>query len=236
MGSLRPDSGMPLYRQLSDAIRENIVSGVWAPDSQIPSELELREMFGVSRITVRKAVEELVEDELLVKRQGKGTFVAPVKIKKQAQKFLNFTEACKDAGMVPSAKVISLEVCPGTRSQARFFGCGEDEPMVIIKRVRLANKKPVIFETNIFPSTFKYLLLEDLENSLYEILRARHVYPDTTHKTIEVCLANEIEARFLEVDQGTPLLLLDDMVYDRDMKPLHICKQIIRTDIFKLTI
>lgn len=236
MYQLNPESGVPLYMQLSSSIREKINTGLWKSGSKIPSEQKLSELYGVSRITLRKAVEDLVEDELLIKKQGKGTFVAPVRIKKQLQNFLSFTEACKNVGMTPSAKLISIEIKQTSRSNAKFFDLSEEEPMVIIKRIRFADERPVILETNILPEKFKFLLMENLEGSLYELLNVKNIIPEKSVKTVEVCVANNIEEKYLKVPCGTPLLLLNDLVYDNKMEPLHICKQIIRTDLFKLIV
>ena len=229
--------GKLLYQQLAGELRKNIETKVWKPDDQIPTEGELMELFNVSRVTVRKAIEELVEDGLLEKVHGKGTFVAHKKIQKPIQTFIGFSEMCKNMGLKPSSKVISLEMHAAHKKVRDFFQLEkEDAPVVIIKRLRLADGKPIIYETNIFPAEYRFLLLEDLKGSLYDLLKEKNIVPAKSVKEIDVCVANEVEEEYLEVPPGTPLLLIDEMVYDDQMQPLHICKQIFRTDMVKYTI
>ena len=168
--------GKLLYQQLAEELRKNIETDRWKPDDQIPTEGELMELFNVSRVTVRKAIEELVEDGLLIKIHGKGTFVARKKIQKPIQTFIGFSEMCKNMGLKPSSKVISLEMHAAHKKVRDFFQLEkEDAPVVIIKRLRLADRKPIIYETNIFPAEYRFLLLEDLKGSLYDLLKEKNI-------------------------------------------------------------
>lgn len=233
---LNENSGKLLYHQLEDAIREKIKDNTWKPDSQIPTESQLMEMFDVSRVTVRKAVEGLVEEGRLVKIRGRGTFVAPQTIRKQIVTFQGFSEFCRNTGRKPSSKVIGVELKPVNKKIRDFFQIEQETLVLIIKRVRMADGQPVIYETNYFPESYKFLTMENLEDSLYEILQKKGIVPQYSVKELDVCVANNDEGEYLKISDGTPLLLIDELVYDSEEKPLHICKQVIRTAVFKYVI
>ena len=141
----------PLYQQIYDEIKDAIEKGVYAPKERIPSELELAEQYEVSRITVRRAVEELCSDGYLVKQQGRGTFVSTPHINRQfhASTLQTFTALCADNGMKAGAHVIDRQIVPARQNEMEFFGLQKDALLLHIKRVRTADGEP-IFEENIF--------------------------------------------------------------------------------------
>lgn len=231
--ALSNNSEIPLYRQLIDLIRDKIDTGLWKSGDRIPSEAELSAQFSVSRITVRNAISELVEEGLLVKHQGKGTFVANRRILKDMRKFGNFTETCLVRGCVPSTYTVSKEVKPASISLCEKLGLPLKSEVVVIERVRLSDGLPVIYETNFFPLSYSFLLNENLNKSLYEVLNEHQVYPIDARRTIEICFATEKEAQHLQVDPQTALLLIFDQVFDNEKRIVHLCKQVIRSDRFK---
>ena len=141
----------PLYQQIYDEIKDAIEKGVYAPKERIPSELELAEQYEVSRITVRRAVEELCSDGYLVKQQGRGTFVSTPHINRQfhASTLQTFTALCAGNGMKAGAHVIDRQIVPARQNEMEFFGLQKDALLLHIKRVRTADGEP-IFEENIF--------------------------------------------------------------------------------------
>lgn len=114
----------PLYQQIYDEIKDAIEKGVYAPKERIPSELELAEQYDVSRITVRRAVEELCSDGYLVKQQGRGTFVSTPHINRQfhASTLQTFTALCADNGMKAGAHVVDRQIVPARQNEMEFFG------------------------------------------------------------------------------------------------------------------
>ena len=115
----------PLYQQIYDEIKDAIEKGVYAPKERIPSELELAEQYEVSRITVRRAVEELCSDGYLVKQQGRGTFVSTPHINRQfhASTLQTFTALCAGNGMKAGAHVIDRQIVPARQNEMEFFAC-----------------------------------------------------------------------------------------------------------------
>ena len=157
----------PLYQQIYDEIKDAIEKGVYAPKERIPSELELAEQYDVSRITVRRAVEELCSDGYLVKQQGRGTFVSTPHINRQfhASTLQTFTALCAGNGMKAGAHVVDRQIVPARQNEMEFFGLQKDALLLHIKRVRTADGEP-IFEENIFVpfDAYRELLTADLED------------------------------------------------------------------------
>ena len=106
---LDANNTIPLYLQMKELIKSAILSREYKNGEQLPTEPELGEKYGVSRITVRKAVEELCREGFLVKKQGKGTFVKQRKIQRKMEHLLSFTQACESNGMVPSSSLLKRQ-------------------------------------------------------------------------------------------------------------------------------
>ena len=134
-------SSAPLYQQVFDLLKSDIEQGAYPVDSQIPTELELSKMYGVGRVTVRRAIEELVGEGYLTKRQGRGTFVTATKIiRKVHQKddVQSFTQACAENGMKAGAPVVARKIVAADRDLASFFGLDEGSDLILVSRVRTA--------------------------------------------------------------------------------------------------
>ena len=195
----------PLYQQIYDEIKDAIEKGVYAPKERIPSELELAEQYEVSRITVRRAVEELCSDGYLVKQQGRGTFVATPHINRQfhATALQTFTELCASNGMKPGAHVIDRQIVPARQNEMEFFGLQKDALLLHIKRVRTADGEP-IFEENIFVPFDEYreLLTADLEDkSIFGEVERVGGTPIVSvgYRTVEAVRANTEQAAELGI-------------------------------------
>ena len=129
----------PLYQQIFEEIKSAIEEGVYAPKERIPSEPELAAQYGVSRITVRRAVEDLCAEGYLVKQQGRGTFVSTPHINRRLLQYTvarSFTDVCRDNEMAPGAHVINRLIVPVRSEEAKFFGLDEQALLLYIQRVR----------------------------------------------------------------------------------------------------
>ena len=220
-------SGIPLYKQLISIIKNDIRSGVYKTGDKIPSETELCQRYQVSRITVRNAINELVEEELLFKTQGKGTFVAEPKYVRPLNKSLNFTNQCRQIGRKPSSKVISVEQMPATDNLAEMIGVKPQETIIKITRVRYADDLAVMLETTYFSQHYHYLCDCDLSGSLYEILGKHNVYPDSATKSLGICYASKDDSLLLSVPPFSAMLLIKEQVFDKDGQIIHYCKQVL---------
>lgn len=228
-------SAEPLYRQLMAQIRGDIQTGVYPAESQIPSEQELCARYGVSRVTVRRAVKELTEEGLLRKHQGKGTFVCKPKICRDLRDINSFHASCEMQGVTAGTRVIRVQLAHADERTQRELELPDDR-VVEIERVRTADGVPVMLETNCFPVAYSDLLQADLRQSLYALLEARGVTPKRGIHEISLYYATAAQARLLEIDPGQALLLLREVVFDQRGAPLHTSHQLIRGDRFTFRI
>ena len=234
---LMTESYSPLYKQLMQKIRSDIAAGVYPVHSRIPSEQELCETYQVSRVTVRKALAELTQEGLLKRRQGKGTFVEIPRLCKDLKDVNSFHDACRMMNCTPGTRVIHAQLTHATQEDRRDLLLEETEEQVVeVVRLCLADGAPVMLETNRFPSSYAYLLEEDLTGSLYALLQEHEVGAAQAMHEVSLCYANAQQARQLEVEPGDALLCLREIIYDQHSRPLHTSLQLIRGDRFTFRI
>ena len=233
--ALHADSASPLYRQLMQRIRADIASGVYAVHSRIPSEAELGETYQVSRVTVRKALAELTREGLLQRMQGKGTYVCAPRLKSNLREITSFHEACLMMGCTANTRAISTGVVQGEESIRQKLEVDTDEVVEIV-RLRLADDMPVMLETNCFPMKYASLLRADMTGSLYHLLSKQGIEAASGVHEISLCYATAHQAKLLEVEVGTALMQLDQVIYDQHGQPLHTSHQVIRGDRFTFRI
>ncbi len=162
-------SPIPIYHQLEEYIKQLIESGILKPDEAIPSEREYSEQYQISRMTVRQALNNLVNDGYLYRQKGRGTFVNKQKVEQKLQGLTSFTEDMKERGMVPSSRLISFEIIPAEPQLARKLDIKENTPVYEIKRVRMADNLPMALETTCLPANLVKGLTEEIINkSLYQ--------------------------------------------------------------------
>lgn len=156
---------MPLYKQVMAEIQSDIQKGIYPPGSKIPSEAEISQLYAVSRVTVRRAIEELSGMGYLTSRQGKGTFVrrhGGEKEKLALDAKASFASACRDRGIVPEVRVINRCVVPVAQQECPFFGASHDS-LVSVSCLGLVDDAVIAFEDS-------FLSFEDYENLLEEDL------------------------------------------------------------------
>ncbi|HEX2985387.1 MAG TPA: GntR family transcriptional regulator [Caproiciproducens sp.] len=232
--SINHNSDVAMYKQLTNIIMSQIESGQLKSGDKVPSETELLKRYKVSRITVRAAISELVEDGVLVRSQGKGTFVASPKVMYEANDHIGFTRSCLLAGKAPSTKLLKSDLVFPPASIKKFLNIGDDEKVIMTERLHSVDEKPISIETNHYPLSFSFLLNEDLEKSLFELLQEKyHIVIAHSERTLEVCFPTAYEANLLNIKQSTPLLLFKDKQTDADHKPLFASKQVYCTENLK---
>lgn len=227
MAELSRSGIVPLYRQVADHIQSDIINTCEDVSKPIPSELMLQERYGVSRITVRKAVDELVKEGILSKIQGKGTFISREKAFYPFDHGEGFTHSCRMRGVVPSTRLLKLDTVIATEEDRNFLGIRDFEKVLMIQRLRLGDGKPCILETLFFREEYMPLCNENLECSLYELLERKYlVHPVKGHKWIEICRATSFEAQIMQVQPNDAMLLMHECVTDQKGNPLHTSKMI----------
>jgi GntR family transcriptional regulator len=225
---LKQDDQIPLYIQLMESIRSSIINGELKYGDKIPTELELSEEYKISRITVRKAILELVEDGYLVKKQGKGTFVNKRKIERKIVHFLSFSDACKANGLKASSKVIKKEIVQPDPKDQKLLQLNDGDALVFIQRVRYADESPIMIENNYFSyKDYNSLLNENLDGSLYKVLEEKlNIKPSHASETsLEIVRASDDESDLLNVPSGEPLFYMETTVFEENGRPVHRGKQ-----------
>lgn len=223
---------VPLYQQVKEDIKTAIEKGKYKPHEKIPAEPELSAEYSVSRITVRRAVEELCNEGYLVKMQGRGTFVSTPRIHRKmvnGNKMESFTQTCHHNGMTPGAKLLDRKIVPVRENEMEFFGCGKDDLLVYIQRVRTADGLPIFLENLFFPyESFKELMTVQWDDvSAFEtIYRLTGRNPENTgFRSIEITRASAEQAQALGIPLGDPLLHMNVHFLDQNNQPLCIGRQ-----------
>lgn len=225
---IRRDSPVPYYYQLEGFLRDRIGDGTWKPGQRIPSEAELCAAFDVSRTVVRQALNELVQEGVLYRRKGKGTFVAEPKIRESlVQHLTGFYEDTVALGLKPSTKVLQQEVIPAPPKIAEALGLKEGDPVTLIDRLRFVDGEPIVLVITYVP----YALCPELVNedvstqSLYAILEKKYgLELAYGRRTLEAVAATEEEAELLEIEEGDPIVLLRSISYVKDGGPIEYFK------------
>ena len=210
-------SKLPLYDQIERNLRNLIVDGHLKPGEAMPGEWDLVGLYGVSRLTVRRALEELVRQNWLEKKHGVGTFVRQPTMASIAAGKLSFTEQMRSIGREPSSKFISQRVIPATDKIARALHIQEGDPILELTRVRLADNVPILLETACL-STARFPILDkhdwSQDESLYKVLSEEYkVNISAMDHTIKPVVLTESEARYLKAQAGAVALLSQIIAY-----------------------
>jgi GntR family transcriptional regulator len=224
---------LPKYFQLKELIRERIAAGEWQPGEMIPSERELSEQYGISRMTARQALQELAMEGLLRREQGKGTFVAEPKIEHGLTRLTGFTEDMEVRGLKPGAKVLRLERVEPPLLALQALQITPDKPVILLERLRLAGEEPIAVETcYLHFNGVEQLLSENFENnSLYRILSEKYrITPARAVQKIGADLCTPREQVLLQLLEGSPVLRNKRITYDAWDHPFEYTESAYRAD------
>lgn len=223
----------PLYQQIKALITQGLQAGDWKPGEAIPSETELAQRFKVSQGTVRKAIDEMAAENLVVRRQGKGTFVATHAEEGTRYRFLRLAT---DGGALPLLKRRLLD-CRRMRSSddvARALHLAPGEPVVEVRRLLLDGERPVVLDDLWLPGTlFKGLdatKLEQWRGPLYRLFEAEYsVRMIRAEEKIRAIAAGEAEAKLLHLAPGTPLLEVERRSFTYGDRPVELRRGLYHT-------
>lgn len=215
----------PLYRQIKSLIVQALESGEWRPGEAIPSEQELAARFGVSQGTVRKAVDELAAENVLVRKQGKRTFVVSHHDPRQ---FFRFLRLVPDDGSLTQPQSVPLDCWRAKAGQeaARVLQIPVGDPIIILRRVLKFSGKPVVLDEIYLPGeVFEGLTLDTLKEwkgSLYSFFETRFgVRMLRAEERIRAVAADRMAAETLGVKEGTPLLSVERVTYTYNDRPVE---------------
>jgi GntR family transcriptional regulator len=207
-------SPVPLYFQVAQQLEQAIESGAVPPGSRLDNEVALAEQLGLSRPTMRRALQHLVERGLLVRRRGVGTRVVQPKVRRPVQ-LSSLFEDLERAGQQPSTRLISSTTGPADAAVAAALGLAVGDPVRHVVRVRGAAGRPIARMTNDLPAALLDVPDDELERTgLYRLLRAGGVTLHAASQTIGARTATAAEARLLEEPRGAALLTMRRVAYD----------------------
>ena len=215
----------PLYIQVKKRITESLVSSEWSPGQSIPSEMELAKKYNVSQGTVRKAIDDLAADKILIRRQGKGTFVSTHNEENIQLRFLRLTEKSGKKEKIEN-QLISFEKEKASNQIAKALGVNTSSTLISIKRVLTFNGKPLILDFIKIPAiSFRGLSPEKViekKGSMYRMYEAdfgiQMLHAD---EKIKAVAANKESSSILNVSNNDPLLSVERISFTYDDKPIE---------------
>ena len=230
-------SRAPKYVQVKEEIRRKILSKEWADGCRIPVEAEFCEMFGVSRITVRKALEELQSEGYLVKIQGKGTFVRNQMLEQHLSKFYSFSEELRKQGMEEEAEVLELTTLDATEEVASYLQLEGGDPVVRVFRVRRTEHGPYAVETSYIPKYLTGDMSKQMinENGLYRTLEKHGVTVNAARETFRAINVNKEQSKLLDVRIDAAAIALTRIAYSGS-SVVEYCISIVRGDFFSYSV
>lgn len=232
------NSPVPIYHQLEEQIKVMIENNELKPGDLLPSEREFSEKHQISRMTVRQAINNLVQNGLLYRVQGRGTFIAEKKFEQPLRGLTSFSEDMQRRGMTPSSQLLNFKIIPATSPIAFDLQIKEYEPVYEIKRIRLADNDPMALETTYIPANLVIGLTEEILNqSLYQFIEQKMNLTITyATQAIEASIADGKEAEYLKIKKGAPTLYIHRTTMLENGTPVETVKSVYRADRYKFMI
>ena len=227
------ESAVPIYSQVEALILEPIHNGQLQPGARAPSEREIADILGISRMTARAAITNLVQSGYLYSVPGKGTFVSNPKLPQSLADLSSFTEDMEQRGLRPGARLLALDLTRTAPLEAReLLGTARDDELVRVARLRLADGEPMCMESSyLSKARCLWVLGEDLENgSLYRMLEAHGLHLQVADERLEATLLAAEQAELLGVPPGSPGLQMTRITYTDGAQPIEYVRSLYRGD------
>ncbi len=238
---LDPNSKLPKYVQILNWLHGMIRRGKIKIGDQIPTEEELSRMFGVNRMTVRQAMEELSIEKMIERKRGKGTFLVSTKPKDLVYKLehiSSFTDDMKALGITPRTDTRSIEVVEPTTNVRNILRLKKKDKVIHTLRVKYAEEEPVLIERSYLPhSEFKEILHMDLDGSLYHLLVEN--FNITLHQSTQIfssILSSQEDTELFNLKQSCPCIMIESVMYDPNNIPIEILYSYFRGDKYKFRV
>ncbi len=233
---LRPLSNnpaQPLYLQIREALSDSIDYADLKADDPLPSERDMSEFYSVNRLTVRKALEEMIRDGSIYQVPGKGTFVSRPKLDQKLLVMTSFTEAIRNEGHTPGSRLLGFCRVTPRPSILRAMGLPKEECVLKIRRLRSIDDEPFSISTSFLPLKYGEKLDADdfSDRSLYDILRERcGLVMSKTHSTLEAVSADAAAAEILGISTGIPMFLMSGTTSSQTGEVVEFFKVLYRGD------
>ena len=236
-GFLDRDLPVPLYHQLQAVLKAELESGKWRPDEQLPNETKLAELYQVSKITLRRALEELAELGYIRREHGRGTFVGRRKFDEGPRELTGFTEEMRRHELVATSRVLSQRRVEADAKVADALRLPAKSSVFVLKRVRLAAGEPVSIQTTHIPAAFVPGLEVTEKVSLYEVLQRRyHLYPVRARETYFAAAADPAAAELLGIPAGAPVFTVERVTLLANEKPFEFVQSVVRGDRYSIVL
>lgn len=229
-------SPVPLYYQVAQQLEQLIESGQLPPGTRLDNELVLADQLGLSRPTLRRAIEYLVDRGYLVRRRGVGTQVVHPKVRRPVELTSLYDDLALN-GKNPQTKVLSLKTVPAADAVAHALSLDEGTAVLALERLRYADGEPLAIMRNWIPKGLVELTAERLERSgLYELMRSAGIRLHLASQTIGARAASAAEARLLHATRGEPLLTMQRTTYDDTGRCLEFADHLYRAALYSFEI
>lgn len=227
---ISPDgaASTPLYIQMANNLRQLIADGEMAIGDALPSERSLTEITGASRVTVRKAIDQLIEEGLLLRRRGAGTYIAS-RIEQSGEGLTSFSADARRRGSTPASIWLMKSLADPTEEEARILEIAPDEKVARLGRLRLSDDEPLAIEHAIVPARF-LPSLDAVEASLYAVLEQGGFSPQTGTQKITASVATPTEAGLLSIGEGESVLRIERFTRLADGRPVEYTRSAYRGD------
>jgi GntR family transcriptional regulator len=225
---------LPLYVQVREHLRSQIAS--MASGELISPEPVLCQEYRVSRITVRKAIDDLVSESLLIRKQGRGTFLAPPKLIHELNSITSWTDQLKSLNYIPHTVERSIEEMKAPKPIASMLQIGATDPVIVMRRLRLANDEPITHMVNYLPKSLVPNFREAMQDaeSLYQVLGDRYsLVASRATDTVTARAATDMESERLGLEPWAPVIAVTRIAFLANGRPFEVSVAISRGDRFE---
>ncbi len=231
------ESKIPLYYQLKEQIKLNILSGEYQEGDLIPSEREFSDNYELSSTTIRRALNDLVQENFLERKAGKGTFVRRKKVTRDLRKVLGFTKNMTVMGLTPTTRVLSKKVVSANAYARERLGLQKGTKVVRLERLRLADDIPMMLEiryirTDLCPKIEQ----EELDSSLWNVFEGRYgLKPNRHSQGMTIATVSGHAASLLTLNDNSLVFLIKGVTYVQEGEPIECEESLYRSDKYELT-
>ena len=239
LSELSLDSDIPLYSQIVNTVKRNLSAGTLSAGELLPSEAELCRAYNVSRSTVRQAIGILESEGLVVRKQGKGTFVAAPKVRRRTENVYSFTGDIRAMGMTPSSTLIDFDVIQPTPDIVKVLELRDPDARVYrFTRIRNVNDEPLILETSYYACALYPNLTRELveTHSFYSLLYEVGVVPANAVDSYEAVVIGRAEGELLRCKPGSCGFSVQRRTFDADGRCYEFTQSLMRADRVKLDV
>lgn len=213
----------PIYIRIHNELQANIENGQWSVGEKIPAERALAKQFNVSRMTLREAIQTLVDEGILERRVGSGTYVANRKVQEKMTGVTSFTELMQHQGKVPSSKTISYHLTVASKIEAKCLHLTAGDQVLRMERIRYGSKVPICYEVATVPyDIVANFSKEEVTTSFYRTLGTKAgLHPGHATQAVSATNATEKIAKYLDIRRGDALLRMTQISYLQDGRPFE---------------